>query len=101
METPASGQAVVSTFSNIPELKLSNTNSPYEDNLNATYMPLNQMFWFLTGDYPPIPTNVSNNLYDLTNDQYGTPEGQSDPGVEDGVSVHHPLYQHLSGENTR
>lgn len=40
-------------------------------------------------------------MYDLTNDQYGTPEGQSDPGVEDGVSVHHPLYQHLSAKNSR
>lgn len=28
-----------------------------------------------------------------TDDEDGAPEGQSDPGVEDGVAVHHPLNQ--------
>lgn len=29
--------------------------------------------------------------YHLTDDEYGTPEGQSDPSVQNSVSVHHPL----------
>lgn len=60
------------------------------------------MLLYVAGYFHLIPINVSkDDLYDLTNNQYGTPEGQSDPGVEDGVTVHHPLYQHLSGEKGR
>ena len=33
----------------------------------------------------------------LTDDENCSPEGQSDPGVEDGVSVHHTLQKHLYG----
>ena len=34
----------------------------------------------------------------LTDYEYSAPEGQSDPGVENSVSVHHPLHEHRPGD---
>lgn len=41
---------------------------------------------------PLIPYSDDVSIYpNLTNDKYGAPEGQSDPRVQNGVSVHHAL----------